>query len=84
MPTIQAGFSRGASSHFPRGCRAAQVQTFSLGTDFTTMSYSQSTGEPPDTMGAAGAEYIVTFNNDGFSVFGKDGTLISSTSPSSI
>ena len=33
-------------------------------------------------MGAAGPNHIVTFNNDGFSVFGKDGTLISSTSPS--
>lgn len=59
----------------------AQAQTFSLGANFTTMTYSQSTGEPPDTMGAAGPNHFVAFNNDGFSIFNKNGTLVSSTSP---
>src|SRR4051812_1881940 len=59
----------------------AQAQTFSLGANFTSMSYTGSSGEPPDTMGAAGPNHFVAFNNDGFSVFSKNGTPVSSVSP---
>ncbi len=61
--------------------RPAQGQTFSLGANFTSMTYTQSTGEPPDTMAAVGPNYFVVSQNDGFSIFNKRGVLVSSESP---
>src|SRR2546423_1465621 len=77
------------SGRFLAGCVIAitvaigqsQAQTLSLGANFTSMSYSSSSGEPPDTMGAAGPNHFVAFNNDGFSIFSKNGTPVSSVSP---
>ena len=57
----------------------AQAQTFSVGANFTTINRNQ-TGivsgfiiEPPDTMGAAGPNHFVAFNNGSFSIFSKTG-----------
>src|SRR5262249_27637671 len=36
--------------------------------------------EPPDTMGAAGQQHFVAFNNGNFSIFNKNGTLVSQVS----
>ena len=59
----------------------ARGQTFSIGANFTSMTYTQSTGEPPDTMAAVGPNYFVVSQNDGFSIFNKRGVLVSSESP---
>ncbi|HEX3601283.1 MAG TPA: hypothetical protein VHU84_14120, partial [Lacipirellulaceae bacterium] len=64
------------------------AQTFSIGANFTTITRSQTNGlvgiiEPPDTMGAAGPNNFVTFNNGSFSVFSKNGALVSQVSDTS-
>src|SRR5437868_12540060 len=64
------------------------AQTFSLGSNFTTITRSQTAPlagifEPPDTMGAAGPNHFVAFNNGSFSVFNKNGSLVSQVSDSS-
>lgn len=67
---------------------SAHAQTFSVGANFTTITRSQTNGlagiiEPPDTMGAAGPNNFVTFNNGSFSVFSKNGVVASQISDTS-
>src|SRR5215212_8140997 len=63
----------------------AQAQTFSTGANFTTMTRNQTrtlTGfnyEPPDTMGAGGPNHFIEFDNGSFSIFSKNGGLVSQT-----
>jgi T5SS/PEP-CTERM-associated repeat protein len=64
------------------------AQTFSVGANFTTITRSQTnalagTIEPPDTMGAAGPNNFVTFNNGSFSIFNKNGAVVSQISDTS-
>ncbi len=66
----------------------AHAQTFSIGGNFTTITRSQTNAlvgiiEPPDTMGAAGPNNFVTFNNGSFSIFSKNGALVSQVSDTS-
>ena len=66
----------------------AQAQTFSTGANFTTITRSQTNAlagiiEPPDTMGAAGPNHFVAFNNGSFSVFNKNGAVVSQVSDTS-
>ena len=61
--------------------RHAPGQTFSTGANFTSMSYTSTTGEPPDTMGAVGPNNFVVTQNDGFAIFDKSGALVSSMTP---
>src|SRR4051812_7518449 len=65
-----------------------QAQTFSTGANFTTITRSQTNAlagiiEPPDTMGAAGPNHFVAFNNGSFSVFNKNGAVVSQVSDTS-
>src|SRR4051794_20724335 len=64
------------------------AQSLSIGANFTTITRSQTAPlagifEPPDTMGAAGPNHFVAFNNGSFSVFNKNGSLVSQVSDSS-
>jgi T5SS/PEP-CTERM-associated repeat protein len=66
----------------------AQAQSFSTGANFTTITRSQTNAlagiiEPPDTMGAAGPNHFVAFNNGSFSVFNKNGAIVSQVSDTS-
>jgi hypothetical protein len=66
----------------------ADAQTFSIGANFTTITRSQTNAlvgiiEPPDTMGASGPNNFVTFNNGSFSIFSKNGTVVSQISDTS-
>lgn len=66
----------------------AQAQSFSTGANFTTITRSQTNAlagiiEPPDTMGAAGPNHFVAFNNGSFSVFSKNGAVVSQVSDTS-
>jgi hypothetical protein len=63
-------------------------QSFTTGANFTTITRSQTnalvgTIEPLDTMGAAGPNNFVAFNNGSFSVFSKNGALVSQVSDTS-
>jgi T5SS/PEP-CTERM-associated repeat protein len=63
----------------------AHAQTLSIGGNFTTITRSQTNAlvgiiEPPDTMGAAGPNNFVAFDNGSFSILSKDGALISQVS----
>jgi hypothetical protein len=68
---------------------AVHAQTFSVGANFTTITRQQTTTvsgeiiEPPDTMGAAGPNDFVAFNNGSFSIYSKAGNLISQVSDTS-
>jgi T5SS/PEP-CTERM-associated repeat protein len=59
----------------------ASAQTFSIGANFTSMTYGANTGEPPDTMGAVGPNNFVVAQNDGIAIFDKAGALLSSMTP---
>ncbi len=64
------------------------AQTFSTGANFTTITRGQTAPlagifEPPDTMGAAGPNHFVALNNGSFSIFNKNGTLVSQVSDTS-
>src|SRR5215213_7743422 len=64
------------------------AQSFSVGANFTTITRSQTNAlvgiiEPPDTMGAAGPDHFVAFNNGSFSIFSKNGALVSQASDTS-
>src|SRR4051812_4831929 len=66
----------------------AQAQSFSTGANFTTITRSQTNAlagiiEPPDTMGAAGPNQFVAFNNGSFSIFNKAGAVVSQVSDTS-
>jgi T5SS/PEP-CTERM-associated repeat protein len=67
----------------------AHAQTFSTGANFTTMTrqltqtIAGAPWEPPDTMGAAGPNHFVSFVNGSFSIFGKNGSLVSQVSDTS-
>src|SRR6478672_12628460 len=66
----------------------ANAQTFSTGANFTTITRSQTNAlagiiEPPDTMGAAGPNHFVAFNNGSFSIFNKNGAVVSQVSDTS-
>src|SRR3954451_17608804 len=66
----------------------AHAQSFSTGANFTTVTRSQTNAlagiiEPPDTMGAAGPNHFVAFNNGSFSVFNKNGAVVSQVSDTS-
>ena len=66
----------------------ANAQTFSTGANFTTITRSQTNAlvgilEPPDTMGASGPDHFVTFNNGSFSIFNKNGAIVSQVSDTS-
>ncbi|HEX5472304.1 MAG TPA: hypothetical protein VFW73_10475, partial [Lacipirellulaceae bacterium] len=67
----------------------ARAQTFSVGANFTTITRQQTRTvsgfiiEPPDTMGAAGPNQFVEFNNGSFSIYSKSGSLISQVSDES-
>src|SRR5437588_5567151 len=69
--------------------RPAAAQTFNVGANFTTTTLESSFAafgtnlEPPDTMGAAGVQHFVAFNNGNFSVFNKNGSLVSQVSDTS-
>jgi T5SS/PEP-CTERM-associated repeat protein len=57
------------------------AQTFNVGANFTTQTRADGVfEEPPDTMGAAGPNQFVAFNNNGFCIFNKDGSLVSRVS----
>jgi T5SS/PEP-CTERM-associated repeat protein len=67
---------------------SADAQTLSVGANFTTINRSQTRAlvgdlEPPDTMGAAGPNHFVAFNNGSFSIFNKNGALVSQVSDTS-
>ncbi|HVT29032.1 MAG TPA: hypothetical protein VHE81_13535, partial [Lacipirellulaceae bacterium] len=68
---------------------AAHAQSFSIGANFTAITRQQTRTvsgfviEPPDTMGAAGPNHFVAFNNGSFSIYSKSGSLISQTSDTS-
>src|SRR3954468_7987546 len=64
------------------------AQSLSIGANFTTITRSQTAPlagifEPPDTMGAAGPNHFVAFNNGSFSIFNKNGSLVSQVSDTS-
>src|SRR4051812_30033111 len=66
----------------------SDAQSLSIGANFTTITRSQTAPlagifEPPDTMGAAGPNHFVAFNNGSFSVFNKNGSLVSQVSDTS-
>lgn len=67
----------------------AAAQTFNVGANFTTMTLESSfatlgkSPEPPDTMGAAGMQHFVAFNNGSFSIYNKNGTVVSQVSDTS-
>src|SRR3954453_7110791 len=66
----------------------SNAQSLSIGANFTTITRSQTAPlagifEPPDTMGAAGPNHFVAFNNGSFSVFNKNGSLVSQVSDTS-
>src|SRR5438128_1998332 len=69
--------------------RPAAAQTFNVGANFTTMTLESSFAnlstatEPPDTMGAAGMQHFVAFNNGSFSIYNKNGTPVSQVSDTS-
>src|SRR6516225_995033 len=61
-----------------------RAQDFSVGANFTTQTRADGIfEEPPDTMGAAGPNHFVTFVNNGFVIYNKDGSLVSRTSETS-
>src|SRR3954447_209997 len=67
---------------------STDAQSLSIGANFTTITRSQTAPlagifEPPDTMGAAGPNHFVAFNNGSFSVFNKNGSLLSQVSDTS-
>ncbi len=88
-----AVFREGRPGHWIAACSAvalsfvilfaqeSQSQTFSTGANFTSMTYGANTGEPPDTMGAAGPNNFVVTQNDGFAFFSKNGSLLSNMTP---
>src|SRR3954463_9887656 len=66
----------------------SNAQSLSVGANFTTITRSQTAPlagifEPPDSMGAAGPNHFVEFNNGSFSVFNKNGSLVSQVSDTS-
>src|SRR5476649_2402620 len=62
----------------------AHAQTFSVGANFTTQTRADGDfEEPPDTMGAAGPNHFVSFANNGFCIYNKDGSLVSRVSETS-
>jgi hypothetical protein len=63
---------------------SVRAQNFSVGANFTTQTRADGIfEEPPDTMGAAGPNHFVTFVNNGFVIYNKDGSLVSRTSETS-
>lgn len=54
---------------------AAHCQTFSIGTNFTGSSFSQSGFFPPDTMGAVGPNHIVELINGRYAAYDRTGAL---------
>lgn len=66
-------------------CAPVAGQSFSIGANFTTITRSQTSVlsgilEPPDTMGAAGPNDFVEFNNGSFSIYNKNSSLVSQES----
>jgi autotransporter-associated beta strand protein len=66
----------------------AAAQTFNIGANFKTMDLETSNSlgrplEPPDTMGAVGMQHFIAFNNGSFSIYNKNGTLVSQVSDTS-
>ncbi len=55
-------------------------QNFTIGSNFTGTSHSQSGFIPPDTMGAAGPNHVVELVNGRFAVYDKSGSLQTSSS----